>query len=68
MIIRFFTWFQVPVDNTIGMAMLDALQDLLDAFRGVGLAVELARDDVLEQFAAGDQVEDKVVEIFLLRI
>ena len=62
----FFTWFQVPVDDTTGMAMLDALQDLLNASRRVGLAVELARDDVLEQLAAGDQVEDEVVEALLL--
>lgn len=46
--------------------MLDALQDLLNASRRVGLAVELARDDVLEQLAAGDQVEDEVVETLLL--
>lgn len=34
------------------MAVIDALEDLLDAVRRVRLAVELARNDVLEQLAA----------------
>lgn len=36
------------------MAVMDALEDLLDTVRGVGLAVEFPRDNVLEELAAGD--------------
>ena len=42
---------QVSVDDAVHVAVVDALQDLLDAVRCVGLRVELARDDVLEQLA-----------------
>ena len=40
--------------DSVLVAVVDALQDLLDAVGGVGLGVELAGHDVLEQLATGD--------------
>ena len=40
--------------------MVDALEDLLDAVRGVGFAVELAGHDVLEEFAARDPLDETI--------
>jgi hypothetical protein len=42
--------------NPISMAMIDRLQDLLDAVRCVRFGVEFSGYDVLEEFAAGDSV------------
>ena len=50
---RFPPYLEIPMDDTVGMAMIDGLQDLLDAVRGVGLGVELPGHDVLEQLATG---------------
>ena len=47
-------YLKVPVHDPVLVAVVDALQDLLDAVGGVGLGVELAGNDVLEQLAAGD--------------
>ena len=47
-------YLKVPVHDPVLVAVVDALQDLLDAVGGVGLGVELAGHDVLEQLAAGD--------------
>jgi hypothetical protein len=60
------TWLDVPVYDAVVVAMLHTLQDLADALGGVGLGVELTRHDVLEQLAAGDEVEDQVVKVLLL--
>lgn len=46
------THLEIPVNDAVLVAVIDALQDLLDAVRRVRLAVELARHDVLEQLAA----------------
>lgn len=35
------------------VAVIDRLQDLLDAMRGIGLGVKLSGHNVLEQFASG---------------
>lgn len=43
---------QVSVDDAVHVAVVDTLQDLLDAVRRVRLGVELARDDVLKELAA----------------
>lgn len=51
--IRFSTYFQVPVHNSIVVAVVYAFQDLLDTVRRVRFAVEFSRHDILEQFAAG---------------
>lgn len=50
------TYFQIPVHNSVMMAVVYTFQDLLNTVRGVGLAVEFPGDDVLEQFSAGDSV------------
>ena len=52
--------------DSVGMTMLDALQDLLDACGSVDLAVKFSSHDVLEEFSTSDKVKDKVVEILLL--
>ena len=43
---------EVPVDDTVGMAVVHGLQDLLDAVRGVGFRVELPGHDVFKQLPA----------------
>ena len=45
-------YLEIPVHDSILVAVVDALEDLLDAVRRVRLAVELARHNVLEQLAA----------------
>lgn len=52
----FSTYFQIPMHNSVMVAVVNAFQDLLNTVRGVGLAVEFPGDDVLEQFSAGDSV------------
>jgi len=47
------SYLQVPMNDTIGMTMIDRLQDLLDAVRGVGLRVELPGHNVLKELATG---------------
>ena len=42
---------QISVHDPVHVAVVDTLQDLLDAMGGVGLGVELPGDDVLEQLA-----------------
>ena len=42
------THLEVPVDDTIGVAVLDALQDLLDAVTCIFLTVELSSNNVIE--------------------
>jgi len=44
---------EISVHHSVHVAVIDALQDLLDAVRRVGLGVELPGDNVLEEFAAG---------------
>lgn len=51
-----FTYFQIPVHNSVMVAVVNAFQDLLNTVRGVGLAVEFPGDNILEQFSAGDSV------------
>ena len=52
-------YLEVPVHDTVGMAVVDGLQDLLDAVRGVGFRVELPGHDVFEQLPARHpEVED----------
>ena len=41
------------MDNAVEVAVVDRLQDLLDAVRRIRLAVELPSDDVLKQLPAG---------------
>ena len=41
---------EIPVDDTVLVAVIDALQDLLNTMRCVRLAVELARNNILKQF------------------
>ena len=48
------------------MAMINAFQDLLNAMRRVGFRVVLAGNDILEQFATSDQIEDQIVVALLL--
>lgn len=48
------------------MAMINTFQDLLNAMRRIGFRVVLAGNDILEQFATSDQIEDQVVKAFLL--
>ena len=60
------TWFQISVHHPIGMAVLNTFKDLLDAERGIRLAVKLSGYNVLKQFPSGDQVKHKVVEVLLL--
>ena len=43
---------EVPVDDTVGMAVVHRLQDLLDAVRGIGFRVEPSGHDVLKQLSA----------------
>ena len=38
--------------DTVGMAVVDRLQDLLDAVRGVGFRVELSGHDVFKELPA----------------
>ena len=45
-------YLEVPVHDTIGMAVVDRLQDLLDAVRGVGFRVELSGHDVFKELPA----------------
>jgi len=52
----FSTYFQIPVHNSVMVAVVNAFQDLLNTVRGVSLAVEFPSDDVLEQFPAGNSV------------
>lgn len=52
-------YLEIPVNDTILMAMIDTLQDLLDAMRRVRFTVELPGDDVFEQFPAGYSVEQQ---------
>lgn len=57
--------------DSVVMAVMDAFEDLLDTVRGVRFAVELSRDYVLEELAAGYSVEQerkKDVCIFLYEI
>ena len=54
------------MNDSVGVTMLDTLQDLLDACRGVDLAVKFSSHNVLKEFTAGDQVKDKVVVVLLL--
>ena len=42
---------EVSLAHAVHVAVVDTLQDLLDAMGGVGLGVELPGDDVLEQLA-----------------
>ena len=49
------------MDDILAVAEAHSVKDLLDAVAGVRLAVVLARDDLLEKLAAGDQVEHHVV-------
>jgi len=42
------TYLEVPVDDTIGVAVVDALQDLLDAVTCIFLAVELSSNNVIK--------------------
>ncbi len=51
---------EVPVNDAILVAVVHALQDLLDAVRGVGLGVELAGHDVLEQLSAGHPAKAQI--------
>ena len=53
---RELTHLEVPVHDAVEVAVVDRLEDLLDAVRRVRLAVELPRHDVLEQLASGDTV------------
>lgn len=46
--------FTHPVNYSIHMAMVDALEDLLDAMWGVGFRVELPSHNVFEQLSTGD--------------
>ena len=48
-----YIWYlEVPVHDTVGMAVVDRLQDLLDAVRGVGFRVELPGHNVFKQFSS----------------
>ena len=60
------TWFEISMNDTVVVAVLDTLQDLLDALGRVGLGVELPGHDVLKQLAACDEVEHKVVAVLFL--
>lgn len=48
------TYFQVPVHNSVMVAVVDAFQDLLNTMGGIRLAVKFSRNDVLEKLSAGD--------------
>ena len=50
---------EVPVYDSILVAMVDALQNLLDAVGRIRLRIELAGDNVLKQFAARYSAENK---------
>ena len=52
-------YLEIPVDNSILMAMIDTLQDLLDAMRCVRFTVELPSDDIFEQFPTGNSLEQQ---------
>ena len=54
------TDLKISVDDAVRVAVVDALEDLLDAVRGVGFAVELAGHDVLEEFAARDPLDETI--------
>ncbi len=54
------------MNDSVGMTMLDALQDLLNACGSVDLTVKFSSNYVLKEFTTGDQVKDKVVEVLLL--
>ena len=56
------------MNDTVVMAVLNALQDLLDALGGIGLGVELPGHDVLEQLTPGDEVKHEVVAVLLLEL
>ena len=43
---------EVPVDHAIAVAVVDGLQDLLDAVGGVRLGVELPGYNILKQLPA----------------
>lgn len=60
------TYLEISMDHSILVTMIDALKNLLDAVRGVGLGIKLPGDNVLEEFSASDEVEDEVVEVLLL--
>lgn len=46
------TNLKVPVYNIIVMAVIDTLEDLLNAVRGISFAIELSGYDVLEQLTS----------------
>lgn len=48
------TYFQVPVHDSVMVAVVDAFQDLLNTMGGIRLAVKFSRNDVLEKLSAGD--------------
>lgn len=50
------TYFQIPVHDSVMVAVVNAFQDLLNTMRGVGFAVEFPGDNVFEEFSAGDSV------------
>ena len=60
------TWFEISMNDTVVVTVLDTLQYLLDALGRVGLGVELPGHDVLKQLAACDEVEHKVVAVLFL--
>jgi len=48
------------------MAVVDALQNLLDAMGRIRFTVELTSNNVLKQVTTGHQIKDEVVIILLL--
>lgn len=43
-------YLEISVNDSVLMAVVDALQDLLDAVRRIGFAVEFTGDNIFEQF------------------
>ena len=54
------------MDDPVGVAVLDALEDLLDAVGGVLLRVELPSNDVVKQLSTGHKIKEHVPDVIFL--
>ena len=55
-----YIWYlEVPVHDTVGMAVVDRLQDLLDAVRGVSFRVELSSHNVFKKLTSRDPAKGR---------
>lgn len=60
------TYLKISMHDIVHVTMVDRLENLLNAMGGIGLGIIFACHNVLEQFAAGDQIEYQIVIALLL--